>query len=131
VDYVRHIQRLARTREPRGEVGFGSKAAVAAGSPEVCLPPDSGGMQTSLNRCLGQEATCRTPSNDETDPAWRAGALFTTSAKPEFSAYFWAGCECGFDAFAVPVGKHIVSAISRHRAAKPDFLFRCYSNPGL
>jgi len=58
-----------------------------------------------------QEATCRTPSNDETDPAWRAGALFT-SAKPEFSAYFWAGCECGFDAFAVPVGKHMVSAIS-------------------
>jgi hypothetical protein len=44
-------------------------------------------------------------SNDETDPAWRAGALFTTSAKPEFSGYF-------FDAFAVPVGKHMVSAIS-------------------
>jgi hypothetical protein len=59
-----------------------------------------------------QEATYRTPSNDETDPAWRAGALFTTSAKPEFSAYFWAGCECGFDAFAVPVGKYMVSAIS-------------------
>src|ERR1700692_4819561 len=59
-----------------------------------------------------QEATCRTPSNDETDPAWLVGALFTTSAKPEFSAYFWAGCECGFDAFAVPVGKHMVSAIS-------------------
>jgi hypothetical protein len=47
------------------------------------------------------------PATDETDPAWRAGALFTTSAKPEFSAYFWAGCEWGFDAFAVPVNKHI------------------------
>ena len=30
----------------------------------------------------------------------------------EFSAYFWAGCECGFDAFAVPVGKHMVSPIA-------------------
>lgn len=37
----------------------------------------------------------------EADPAWRAGALFITSAKPEFSAYFWAGYGCGFDAFAV------------------------------
>jgi len=35
------------------------------------LKPD---MAPMSEKC--QKATCRTPSNDETDPAWRAGALF-------------------------------------------------------
>jgi hypothetical protein len=58
------------------------------------------------------EGVLQDTSNEETDPAWLVGALFMTSAMPEFSAYFRAGCDCGFDAFAVPVGKHMISAIS-------------------
>jgi hypothetical protein len=34
------------------------------------------------------------------------------SAMPEFSAYFRACRDCGFDAFAEPLGRYMISAIS-------------------
>jgi hypothetical protein len=59
-----------------------------------------------------------------------AGALFMTSAMPEFSAYLRACCDCGFDAFAVPVNKHI-----RHfpdtKRPNPTFSSAATQNPGL
>jgi hypothetical protein len=54
-----------------------------------------------------------------------------TSAMPEFSAYFPACCDCGFDAFAVPVGRQMISAISLTPSGRTDFLFRYDSDPGF
>jgi hypothetical protein len=75
------------------------------------------------------EGVLQDTGNEETDPAWLVGALFMTSAMPKFSAYFRACCDCGFDAFAVPVDKH-----SRHfpdtKRPNPTFSSAATQTPG-
>jgi hypothetical protein len=77
------------------------------------------------------KACSRTPSNEETDPAWLVGALFMTRAMPESSAYFWAGCECGFDLLAKPLGKHMIFALSQTPSGQTRLSLPRLLNPGL
>jgi hypothetical protein len=74
------------------------------------------------------KACCRTPSNKET-PGLAGRRAVHSEREARVPAYFRAGWECGYDAFAVPVGKHTISAISPTPSGQTQLSFPLLLNP--